>query len=176
LCLFLVMPACTLLPFNVKVFWDIGLVWNIEAKSVRGETPLAHAIKFLKGSQSAEVKTVCFKLCEWRETVQNPDFRLADRGEDIAAAKRWESEQPRDAPSWSSGVSKACREDFRRCQGVRWYPFWSPLILWGLTLGAWLSTALCLVMIVFGFDVWSWVKRAFWSWVERAFGSNQSQA
>jgi hypothetical protein len=137
LVLVLLIPAASLFHLNQYLLNDRGRVWNAAVRSV-DSAPVRETIPFL------------WPTAKGRAVLDSPaqnngkaDFRLADRIEDI------ETEQHRviGRPEPKEAPSDLCKDHFDKCTGVTWFPIWSPLLLWTLTLAAWICTAWAFFMI-----------------------------
>jgi hypothetical protein len=138
LILVLLIPAAALFHLNNYVFYDRGRVWNASVRSIDGARVI-DTIPFL--SPTAEGRAV---LDSPKQNNGKADFRLADRMEDIMTERH---EVDPSKPKPENAPSTPCKNDTNKCTGVTWSPLWSPLVLWTLTLAAWLCTAWAFFMV-----------------------------
>ena len=137
LVLVFLIPAAALVHLNQYLLYDRGRVWNAAARSVDG-APVGETIPFLSPSAAGRAVLDSPKLSNG-----NADFRLADRMEDIATEQNHVGIRPK--PEYPPSVP--CQQDINKCTGITWWPWLSPLLLWTLTLAAWLFTAWAFFMI-----------------------------
>lgn len=138
LILVLLIPAGALVHLNHWLLYDRGRVWNAAVESVDG-APVIDTIPFLGPSVAGRAV-----LSSPQQNNGKADFRLVDRMEDIMTARRYADES---RPKPERPPSEPCQGHPDKCTGVTWCPLWSPLLLWMLTLVAWLCTAWALFMI-----------------------------
>ncbi len=138
LVLVFLIPAASLFHLNRFLLYDRGRIWNAATKMVDG-APVADTIPFLW--PTAEGHAV---LDSSDANKDKADFRLADRMEDIV---KDQNNYGGGKPVPRSPVSQPCEHDINKCTGITWWPWLSPLLLWMLTLTAWLCTAWAFFMI-----------------------------
>jgi hypothetical protein len=137
----IVVPTLSLLRLNDEVL-SAGVVWN--KRIPRTAEQVKRPCDLLPWAVDDQVRVDFFTETAGR----SPALRLANGEEDAAHAARCRLEgEGCAAPNRSARVTPACEENVRQCDGVEWFAYLSPALMFLLSGAGWIGSGTLLFFL-----------------------------